>query len=595
MTPDLLIKHFDRISDAPDAIPRLRGFILDLAVRGKLIPQQGPSNPPASSKSQLPVTLGTSRATADMAPIANIPSTWAMKDLGHLSEQITDGEHATPPRIHKKQVPLVTAKNVRDGFMDFDKTDWVSQETALKAWGRCYPKVGDILLVCVGATTGRLCILREAKDMVLVRSVALIRPKPKTEVDYLALALRSPFCQRQIWSNVRVSAQPCLYINKIKSLVIPLPPEEEQARIVSKVEELMSVCDRLESAQLERKSRRARLVIAANGYLTNDDDAEDAGLRAQFYFDNLPHLTATHKDIGQFRQTILDLAINGKLSRQVSDEESATALLNRSVREKKKLHKDGATRRQPSSPISAKETPLNLPSGWVWVRLSDLLLGDSQNGYSKKPDDASDGIPILRISAGTARGDGIVAEEEHKRIGGITSAERQQYQLLPGDLLACRFNGNRSFVGRLSLYLGYLGIDPIYPDKLIRLRLLPGLMLPKLAHYFAQSTTVRKEIEGYCATTVGNWGISASNLKDVKLPLPPKAEQCRIVDRVDGLMKLCDELEARIASDAKLSRELLEAVLSNALKTTENPEVEFGSEEAVKPGPEGGRLHERTI
>ena len=119
--------------------------------------------------------------------------------------------------------------------------------------------------------------------------------------------------------------------------------------------------------------------------------------------------------------------------------------------------------------IDANEVPSRLPETWVWVRLGDLLLGDSQNGYSKKPDDAIDGIPILRISAGTVRKDGIVAEEEHKLIGGVQPTHQEQYQLQPGDLLACRFNGNRSFVGRLSLYLGYLGIKPIYPDKLIRL------------------------------------------------------------------------------------------------------------------------------
>jgi type I restriction enzyme S subunit len=143
-----------------------------------------------------------------------------------------------------------------------------------------------------------------------------------------------------------------------------------------------------------------------------------------------------------------------------------------------------------------------------------------------------------------------VAEEEHKLIGGVSPSQQEQYQLQPGDLLACRFNGNRSFVGRLALYLGYLGIKPIYPDKLIRLRLLSKLVLPKLVRCFAESSVVRRDIEGYCATTVGNWGISASNLKEVKIPLPPLAEQHRIVAKVDELMALCDQFEA-----AKTERE----------------------------------------
>jgi type I restriction enzyme S subunit len=206
-----------------------------------------------------------------------------------------------------------------------------------------------------------------------------------------------------------------------------------------------------------------------------------------------------------------------------------------------------------------------LPDGWEWVNLSDLMIGDSQNGYSRKPDDAPDGIPILRISAGTVRKDGIVAEEEHKLIGGVSAAQRRQYELKPGDLLACRFNGNRSFVGRLTLYLGYLRIEPIYPDKLIRLRVPPQFVLPQLVRYFAESCVVRRDIESYCATTVGNWGISASNLKVVKIPLPPIAEQHRIVAKLDELMAVCDRLEAQLATTHSESRRLLEAVLHEAL------------------------------
>jgi type I restriction enzyme S subunit len=165
--------------------------------------------------------------------------------------------------------------------------------------------------------------------------------------------------------------------------------------------------------------------------------------------------------IPRLRRFILDLAVQGQLVPQDPNDELAAELLKRIQVEKGRL-----------AFIDASEVPCSLPATWEWVRIGDLLLGDSQNGYSKKPDDAVNGIPILRISAGTVRRDGIVAEEEHKLIGGVQSSQQEQYQLQPGDLLACRFNGNRSFVGRLSLYLGYLGINPIYPDKLIRLRLL---------------------------------------------------------------------------------------------------------------------------
>jgi type I restriction enzyme, S subunit len=121
MNPTRLVHYFERISDAPDAISRLRLFILDLAVRGKLV-EQDCKDEPVSAES---VCIRRERRK-EIAPLYKIPSSWQFRNLRSISDQITDGEHATPPRIQEQQVPLVTAKNVRDGFMDFRQTDWVS-------------------------------------------------------------------------------------------------------------------------------------------------------------------------------------------------------------------------------------------------------------------------------------------------------------------------------------------------------------------------------------------------------------------------------------------------------------------------------------
>ena len=192
---------------------------------------------------------------------------------------------------------------------------------------------------------------------------------------------------------------------------------------------------------------------------------------------------------------------------------------------------------------------------------------NTRNGYSRKPDDAPDGIPILRISAGTTRIDGFVAEEEHKLISGISPDIRAKYGLLSGDLLACRFNGNKEFVGRMKLFKDYLGIQPIYPDKLIRVRVNSFEALPEFVRIAAESDLVRQQVEAFCATTVGNWGISASKLKKVIFPLPPLAEQHRIVAKVDELMALCDRLEASLTANDETRERLVQAVLRGALES----------------------------
>ena len=172
--------------------------------------------------------------------------------MKEVCDQITDGEHATPLRV-PSGIPLVTAKNVRDGFLDMSQTDYVAQETAEKCWRRCKPVHGDILMVCVGATTGRLSLVINPPDMVLVRSVALLRANTnRIEATFLDLFLRSPSGQSQIWGGVRQNAQPCLYLGKMSEFTINLPPLAEQRRIVAKVNELMALVDHLEAQQKER-------------------------------------------------------------------------------------------------------------------------------------------------------------------------------------------------------------------------------------------------------------------------------------------------------------------------------------------------------
>ena len=191
--------------------------------------------------------------------------TVAMKDV---CIQITDGEHATPQRT-ARGVPLATAKNVRDGFLDLSNTDFVEQTTAEKCWRRCKPRNQDILMVCVGATTGRVCLVKNPPDIVLVRSVALIRPKvERIAPTYLNLFLRSPSGQSQIWRNVKQSAQPCLYLGKIAEFEIILPTVDEQRRIVAKVDELMKLVDQLESQLTASRSTAEKLTAAIVAELT---------------------------------------------------------------------------------------------------------------------------------------------------------------------------------------------------------------------------------------------------------------------------------------------------------------------------------------
>lgn len=541
MNAERLIALYERVADAPDAVFRLRRFVLDLAVRGKLVAQD-PADEPASEllkriaaeKARL-VKAGEIRKPKATAPIEpdnlpfDLPLSWQWVRLSDILTKLTDGTHHSPPNGPDGDFLYITAKNIKDDGVKLDDVSYVSREVHEEIYARCNPEPGDILYIKDGATTGIVTVNGLEEPFSMLSSVALLKLPACVFNQLIVVFLRSPFFYEQMRSFMKGAAITRVTLKRMGPALLPLPPLAEQRRIVAKVDELMALLDQLEATRHTREATRDRLAAATLARLTAPDTpAEEAN--ARFALNTLPALTTRPDQIKSLRQTILNLAVRGKLvaGNQGSD-------------------------------------------GWHTVPLGQLLREGTRNGYARRPDDAVDGIPILRISAGTVRQDGVVAEEEHKLIGGIDPQTRDQFGLKQGDLLACRFNGNKAFVGRLTLFSDYLGLDPIYPDKLIRVRLDREKALPEYIRLAGESDMVRQEIESFCATTVGNWGISASNLQQVNFPMPPLDEQHRIVAKVEALMALCDQLEVALTTANTTRTRLLEALLHEALHPVATP------------------------
>jgi len=561
MSAARLLEQFDRVAETPGAVLRLRRFILDLAVRGKLVEQDASDEPAATLVRQIrsikarPSNNGLSRREADQEPLQSedapfqIPDSWAWIRIGdgftYDAGIKRDPKDLLPSRwlleledIEKDTSNVVTRLKVSDRDSRSTKSEF---------------QVGDILYGKLRPYLNKVVVADDAGYS--TTEIVAIRPVVPLSSRYCAIAFRRPDFVRYVTELGRGTKMPRLRTHDAVAAPFPLPPLAEQSRIVAKVDELMALCDRLEAAQAERETRRDRVVAASLQRLNEPTKIPQFRKDVRFHVAHLTRLTMRVEQIRDLRQLVLNLAVRGRLVTQLSPPD----------RESPEPHQPDSFATDGGQVKEDPDAASQLPEAWTRVELGELLIGDSQNGYSKKPDDDPNGIPIFRISAGTARQDGIVAEEEHKLIGGVTAAHRSQFALKSGDLLACRFNGNRRFVGRLSEYQGYLGLDPIYPDKLIRLRLSPELALPALIRRFAESDLVRLEIEQRCATTVGNWGISATNLKRVVIPLPPLLEQHRIVAKVDELMAVCDRLEAQIVAGEDVSSRLLDALLHEAL------------------------------
>jgi type I restriction enzyme, S subunit len=521
MNAERLLVNYEQIADAPDAIARLRRFILDLAVRGKLVPQDSKDEPAVDVGLNIR-TRSRGQVQEAIEPPYDLPAGWAWRAVDTLADQVTDGEHATPPRISESQVPLVTAKNVREGFMDYAQTDWVSFVTAKKAWGRCRPQVGDLLLVCVGATTGRLTVLREPKDMVLVRSVALIRPNGDADAEYLERAFRSPVVQQQIWASVKAAAQPCLYINRIQSLLIPLPPIAEQHRIVAKVDELMGLCDRLEAARGSREGVRDRLAAASLARL-NVADPETFQADARFALDALPALTTRPDQISQLRQTILNLAVRGKLTAE--------------------------------GEWTAKPTTLG-------------EVASLQNGYAFKSEWFSKvGTRLLRNAN---VGHGTLNWEDEVRLPDIQVPEYERFRLSEGDIV---FSLDRPFIvtGTKVARVSSRDLPALLLQRVGRFVLSPKLH-PDYLFLWINSPHFTEQIDPERSNGVPH--ISSKQVEAAVNFVPPLAEQYRIVAKVDALMALCDRLEASLTATADTRRRLLDALLADALAPAEDRELE---------------------
>ena len=553
MNAEQLLQHFERISEAPDAIPRLRRFILDRAVRGKLVEQE-PSDEPAAEllkriaaeKARL-VNAGKIKAKPSLAEVTDdqapymLPSSWQWVRFTNI---VDFSAGRTPSRNEPKfwnsgEYHWVSIGDMEGGQVLTATKETVSRDAREQVFGS-EPEGPGTIIMSFKLTIGKIARL----GIPAFHNEAIISIRPHIgDLDAYLFKVLPQFARQGDTKGAIKGAT--LNRESISNIFFPLPPLAEQYRIVAKVDELMSVCDQLEAAKAEREQCRDSLVAASLQGL-NQPAKEEATFRehAHFTFNNLQRITTKAVHIKQLRQTILNLAVRGKLVEQ-----------------------------DPGNSINSFPPCLfgpatecdQIPVTWLYVPLSSLLREDTRNGYSRKPDDAKDGVPILRISAGTARGDGLVAEEEYKLISGIDSVLLSQYQVLPGDLFACRFNGNKAYVGRLTLFTGYLSKQFIYPDKLIRIRLAAEIAYPLFLRWISSADLVRDEIESKCATTVGNWGISAGRLKSCFFPLPPLAEQQRIVAKVAELMAICDQLESQITATEQDSRRFLESVLADAL------------------------------
>ncbi len=250
-------KAWSRLEDFNKRFPTdMQKSILQLAIQGKLVPQcpeEGTGEAlyqQIQAEKQSLIRSGKLKKekplpeiTPDEIPF-DIPESWIWAKLADISAKITDGEHKTPCRVDSFcGYYLLSARNVRDGFISLDDVDYVDEEEYNRIAIRCNPKKHDVLISCSGSV-GRCSIVSDDNKYVMVRSAAMVSPL-SVDSTYLMYSIQSDVVQRQIRDKTKQTAQANLFQDAIRNLIIPLPPLTEQKRIVAKLEELLPLCDRL--------------------------------------------------------------------------------------------------------------------------------------------------------------------------------------------------------------------------------------------------------------------------------------------------------------------------------------------------------------
>ena len=521
-------------------IKRLRELILELAVRGLLVPQDSSDEPASellrriSSERSALVRKDQIKRQKPLPPVTDyernfiVPDSWLWIRLNDISGYIQRGKG--PEYADYGSVRVVSQKCIQWTGLDLEAARFVRDESLRMYQPERYLRANDILWNSTGTgTVGRVLRIKHAPENALVADshVTVVRVIG-FDSSFVSRYLASPSVQNRIipsHENSLVSGttnQVELNTSSVIRLPVPLPPLVEQHRIVTKVDELMALCDQLELRQEGSVRTHGVLVQTLLGALTAASEREQFAEAWQQIASHFDTLFSTDSSIDQLKQTIMQLAVMGKLVEQDQEDEPA----------QKALFACGVNLKQwtPGSDPGRYETPVS----WCWIsfadagsqRLGKMLDGAKNRGVSK-PYLRNTNVQWMRI------------ELDDLKEMRIEEREEDELRLQRGDLLICE--GGEP--GRCAIWRDE--ISEMYFQKALH-RVRPHKCI--LPEYLALNLQVdcRNGVIETLFTGATIKHLTGRSLSAYSIPIPPFAEQCRIVAKVDELMTLCDRLKASL-------------------------------------------------
>ena len=444
-----------------------------------------------------------------------IPQGWEWCRVTDVMLKITDGTHRSPTNTDNGDFMYITAKNIKEDGISLANITFVSKEVHDEIYSRCNPEYGDLLYIKDGATTGIVTINNIKKPFSLLSSVALLKPTSEINTNYMLFFLRTPLNLESVRSSMKGCAITRITLRQIEKWLVPVPPYEEQLRIVSFIKELLPYLDIYSSLQM-----------------------------------NLNLLNINNK----LKKSILQEAIQGKLIPQIAEEGTAQELLEQIKAEKQKLVKEGKLKKSAlndsiifrgddnryyekigeDTVCIDDEIPFDIPANWVWIRLDDIC-SFIHRGKSPKYSLIKK-YPVVAQKCNQWLGFSI---EKAKFIEPQSiSSYKEEYILQDEDLM---WNSTGlGTLGRMAIY--YKKLNPyelaVADSHVTVIRPYKQYVVSEYLYYYFASNTVQSVIEDKSDGSTKQKELSTKTVKSYLVPLPPMEEQMRIVEKVEELTQL---------------------------------------------------------
>jgi type I restriction enzyme S subunit len=556
MKLETFFNRFEDLADTPNAVSKMRELILQLAAHGKLVEQSSGDEPASALVSRIEKHIeglrsrklfrGSPVEPLNRDELPDVPSSWEWVRLGNVVDygSSNKAESAEIPDdawlldledIEKDTSRLLQRKSFRDSPSKSTKTAFAVGDVL---YGKLRPYLNKVIV----ADAPGFC----TTEIIPIRAFGFIDPV------YLCHALKRPEFIAYAISKSYGMNLPRLGTEDARSAPFPLPPLAEQKRIVAKVDELMSLCDRLEAQQQERETQHAALARAS---LSRFADAPTPA--------NLDFLFHKSYDISpaDLRKTILNLAVQGKLVPQDPNDEPAASLLAQITRKKKAMIEAKTVRQgKVSRPHSALDAPTELPVGWEWVNV-DSLCFKVTDGTHFTPQYAASGVRFVSakdIVSGRLVFDRckFITQEEHEQLYRRCNPEYH-------DIVISK-SGSIGTVALVEDRDEFSLFESLALLKFDQTSLFSRFLVCALTQACSSLTT--GHIRG-----VGVKHLHLDILRGLELALPPLAEQRRIVAKVEQLMALVDALETQLAASRATAAKLLEALVAELTSGKEAP------------------------